>query len=336
MTQGLVCIALAAAHLEAQQVNGGIGTIPASLPMTSTDQPISQKSYLADKSESGLVVRMVSNASDSSDEDAIQDPEEILARILQEQPKDVPPPPSADEVITTVQMDDVLCGRGGETNHHPGNVQYRGLVKKYQRLYLKAKRRDKPKIARLIVDTVRRRTGRFLKKDPASGVWKDVGNNKAREKTSQALREGAPEIRDHEYPNVLHPQKRKVSLTCSQSSSPTFSDQTETHGIRTMNDSNATPISFEGSLSSSSSVGEISDATTLLTTTLTDIVNTGYSKDWTCQPSKKPKIQNLPTDRNASGLVEEIKGVGGPRLKFLKSRLSMGNPLATVLQEEIV
>jgi len=81
---------------------------------------------------------------------------------------------------------------------HPGNVRYRGLVKKYQRLYLKAKRRDKPKIARLIVDTIRRKHGRFLKRDMISNAWLDVGNNKAREKTSQALREGAPELRNED------------------------------------------------------------------------------------------------------------------------------------------
>jgi len=105
--------------------------------------------------------------------------------------------PGPNEVITNVNENDVLCGRGGETNHHPGNVQYRNLVKKHQIEYLAAKRRDKPLIARLIVDTVRSRTppGRFLKKDNATGTWRDVGSNKAREKTSQALREGAPEIR---------------------------------------------------------------------------------------------------------------------------------------------
>lgn len=107
-----------------------------------------------------------------------------------------PPAPSSTEVITKVEDADVLCGRGGETNNHAGNIQYRNLVKKYQRLYLKAKRRDKPKIAHHIVDTIRRKHGRFLKKDAPSNTWRDVGNSKAREKTSQALREGAPDIRD--------------------------------------------------------------------------------------------------------------------------------------------
>mmetsp|Transcript_25214 Transcript_25214/g.37135 ORF Transcript_25214/g.37135 Transcript_25214/m.37135 type:complete len:308 (+) Transcript_25214:94-1017(+) len=96
-----------------------------------------------------------------------------------------------------VSENDVLCGRGGETNHHPGNVRYRTLVKSMQREYLDAKRRDKPRIARKIVDTISAMNppGRFLKRD-SKGCWNEIGINKAREKTSQALREGAPEIRD--------------------------------------------------------------------------------------------------------------------------------------------
>lgn len=100
-----------------------------------------------------------------------------------------------------VKPNDVLCGRGGETNHHPGNVQYRSLVKAYQKLYLLAKRRDKPKIAQCIVVSIRGVNGRFLKrmKNPkkvGGCYWVDVGNVKAREKTSQALREGAPDLRE--------------------------------------------------------------------------------------------------------------------------------------------
>jgi hypothetical protein len=84
---------------------------------------------------------------------------------------------------------------GGETNHHTGNIQYRLLVKACQPAYLAAKRRDKPRIAAGIVLAVRRAGGRFLKKDDTDAAWKDVGNVRAREKTSQALREGAPDLR---------------------------------------------------------------------------------------------------------------------------------------------
>ena len=87
------------------------------------------------------------------------------------------------------------------------------LVKACQPAYLAAKRRDKPRIAAGIVLAVRRAGGRFLKKEDGDGgkkvtttvaassslggtdQWKDVGNVRAREKTSQALREGAPDLR---------------------------------------------------------------------------------------------------------------------------------------------
>lgn len=105
-----------------------------------------------------------------------------------------PAPPAPTDEITRVLDCDVLCGRGGETNHHSGNVKYRSLVKKYQPLYIMSKRRDKPQIASKIVRLVRHTGGRFLRKDK-SNIWRDVGNTKAREKTSQALREGAPDLR---------------------------------------------------------------------------------------------------------------------------------------------
>jgi hypothetical protein len=37
--------------------------------------------------------------------------------------------PEPNEVIPFVRQDDVLCGRGGETNHHAGNIQYRQFVR---------------------------------------------------------------------------------------------------------------------------------------------------------------------------------------------------------------
>lgn len=109
------------------------------------------------------------------------------------------PPVDTKQSIHRILADDVLCGRGGETNHFTGNCQYRSLVKAFQKLYIESKRREKPKIAQCIVYTVRKAGGRFLKRtDPGSNAWVDVGNTKAREKTSQALREGAPDLRGSE------------------------------------------------------------------------------------------------------------------------------------------
>ena len=95
-----------------------------------------------------------------------------------------------------INLNDVLCGRGGETNQHPGNVYYRTLVKARQVAYLQARRSDKPRIAASVVKIIREVGGRFLKRH--GGCWVDVGDKKAREKTSQALRENAPEIRERQ------------------------------------------------------------------------------------------------------------------------------------------
>lgn len=130
----------------------------------------------------------------------------------------LPPIDRTSDKEIVVQANDVLCGRGGETNHHPGNIRYRSLVKAYQKLYLLAKRRDKPKIAQCIVVSVRGVEGRFLKRTKNANkgsTWVDVGNVKAREKTSQALREGAPNLRENVNPPVTSPSTNDSTTTTS-------------------------------------------------------------------------------------------------------------------------
>lgn len=118
-----------------------------------------------------------------------------------------PPPPPPVEYITTLQPNDVCSGRGGATNSWPGNRAFRLLVKQYQQQYLTAKKRDKPAVASEIVQVIRQRGGRFVRRcpepyrnmgsttNPLPVVWVDIGDDRAREKTCQALREGAPEMR---------------------------------------------------------------------------------------------------------------------------------------------
>lgn len=122
-------------------------------------------------------------------------------------PLSVPPPdfpmPSMDNVQLSeipnpfIHPHDVLCGRGGGTNNHAGNEKFRELVSQQKVAYLHSSKRDKPFVSRGIVRAVRAQNppGRFLQKDERTGLWYDIGDQKAREKTSQALREGAPEIR---------------------------------------------------------------------------------------------------------------------------------------------
>ncbi|KAL3756860.1 hypothetical protein ACHAWU_005122 [Discostella pseudostelligera] len=118
---------------------------------------------------------------------------------------------------------DILCGRGGATNAHPGNIKFRKLVAAHKLRYLAATKCDKPAVAKDVVREWRAMDppGRFLAKMENSGgggssssntegadtdnsksnakssssssstteYWYDIGDKKAREKASQCLRE---------------------------------------------------------------------------------------------------------------------------------------------------
>lgn len=90
---------------------------------------------------------------------------------------------------------DVLCGRGGAALRHAGNQTYRRLVNLNKGLYITCLKTEKLKISRSIVAAIREQKGRFLERDAKKGVWFDIGDKKAVEKTSQALREGQPKLK---------------------------------------------------------------------------------------------------------------------------------------------
>lgn len=113
-----------------------------------------------------------------------------------EEPTPHAPPPY---LTTIIGRNDVLLGRGGATNSHSGNKAFRGLVKAHQDEYLNAKKKDKPAVAARVVERIRQQGGYFLRQHGTSQdgrhiYWVDVGDDRAKEKTCQALREGAPAI----------------------------------------------------------------------------------------------------------------------------------------------
>mmetsp|Transcript_37383 Transcript_37383/g.79740 ORF Transcript_37383/g.79740 Transcript_37383/m.79740 type:complete len:717 (+) Transcript_37383:647-2797(+) len=109
--------------------------------------------------------------------------------------------PRDNSRITDPGPHDILCGRGGGTNAHSGNVKFRKLVAAHKLRYLAASKSDKPHVAREVVREWRAMDppGRFLAKldkkdvppdgDKRKAIWHDVGDKKAREKASQCLRE---------------------------------------------------------------------------------------------------------------------------------------------------
>lgn len=100
-----------------------------------------------------------------------------------------------DTKITEVREADVLCGRGGAALRHSGNQTYRRLVNLNKGLYITCLKTEKLKISRSIVAAIREQNGRFLEKDASDETWYDIGDKKAIEKTSQALRENQPKLR---------------------------------------------------------------------------------------------------------------------------------------------
>lgn len=121
-------------------------------------------------------------------------PTQCMKRQRQAVPQESKVPPSKVGLVG-YERNDVLSGRGGGTNQHEGNCFFRSLINKNRERYLRAKKNDKPFISLSIVNTIRQRNGRFLKKDEDSGLWYEIGDALAREKTSQALRQRAPEYR---------------------------------------------------------------------------------------------------------------------------------------------
>jgi hypothetical protein len=105
---------------------------------------------------------------------------------------------------SSIKPRDVLCGRGGLTNSHVGNKNFRKIIAEYQAEYLGAKKKEKKEIAKRIVDRIQRSGGRFLKRSADSHVWSEVTEKKALEKTSQALREGLDVRRKTVRPEKLY------------------------------------------------------------------------------------------------------------------------------------
>ena len=91
---------------------------------------------------------------------------------------------------------DVLLGRGGRTNNHPGNKKYLEVKDRMQERYLAADKTAKTPISQELVDTVHEWGGRFLKLDSKENKWFEIDEVTARKKCSQTLREiNTPEER---------------------------------------------------------------------------------------------------------------------------------------------
>lgn len=101
----------------------------------------------------------------------------------------IPPPrvvvhPGDGGSISELNPNDVLSGRGGRINNHPGNVNFRNVVEQYKREYLDPSTRklEKAHVAARLVSQIRSSNppGRFLREDTENpGCYVEIGDQKA-------------------------------------------------------------------------------------------------------------------------------------------------------------
>jgi hypothetical protein len=104
---------------------------------------------------------------------------------------------------------DILCGRGGNVNHHAGNVTYLKEVSKYKAAYRHAAKRRKFQISEEILLEIKNYGGRFL--IPDKNRYFISPDDKSRRKISQALREGSKKD-DKEDRQKARMQKRNLRV----------------------------------------------------------------------------------------------------------------------------
>jgi len=148
--------------------------------------------------------------------------------------------------IRTPNPHDVLSGRGGGINNHKGNKAFREWVNQRKEDYNLAKnKKEKIAVAMQVVRQVQLQgpePGRFLQRDPTvvggngGHWWLEINETKALAKTTQALREGAPKIRQAHQTSEESPEKttekakkrkRKAPIAATSTETPLIDDATE-------------------------------------------------------------------------------------------------------------
>jgi hypothetical protein len=109
----------------------------------------------------------------------------------------ISPPLMDTSTVTEPKIVDVLCGRGGKVNNHPGNVIFRRVVAFNKAYYQSVHKRNRILVSQSIVQAIINHGGRFLIMGPkGKKCWIPIDFKKAVQKTSQALREFKKEDED--------------------------------------------------------------------------------------------------------------------------------------------
>eukprot|EP00529_Nitzschia_sp_RCC80_P028800 CAMPEP_0113452994 /NCGR_PEP_ID=MMETSP0014_2-20120614/7131_1 /TAXON_ID=2857 /ORGANISM="Nitzschia sp." /LENGTH=327 /DNA_ID=CAMNT_0000344379 /DNA_START=437 /DNA_END=1420 /DNA_ORIENTATION=- /assembly_acc=CAM_ASM_000159 len=229
---------------------------------------------------------------------------------------------------------DVLCGRGGLTNQHIGNKNFRYIVAEYTNEYLRAKKKEKKEIAVRIVQRVHDIGGRFLTRcgPNHSDVWAEVTASRALEKSKQALREGLdvrhktirPEKHIHRRDSESsteedNPRKRARLVQGVVMESPTQSSmsQSRSHQSRSTTGNSSTTV---GAATKSKSKKKTTTKKTVRIKVSSNKTSKKRLPEDTTSSSDVPElVQDAPVDQYYHSHVDQTQYRAAPRLPSVPS-----------------
>jgi len=129
---------------------------------------------------------------------------------------------------------DVVNGRGQGIQRLPGNVMFRKLVSAHKRTYAQAPKSHKVKVSQGIVTALRRFGSNFLEFDTKTGLYHDIGDEKAVSKTGQALREGQVKLKQEIAAEKGESKSSSFITSTSSSISTSLEESYTNHSIQIM------------------------------------------------------------------------------------------------------
>ena len=129
---------------------------------------------------------------------------------------------------------DVVNGRGQGIQRLPGNVMFRKLVSAHKRTYAQAPKSHKVKVSQGIVTALRRFGSNFLEFDTKTGLYHDIGDEKAVSKTGQALREGQVKLKQELAAEKGESKSSSFITSTSSNISTSLEESYTNHSIQIM------------------------------------------------------------------------------------------------------
>ncbi|KAL3944757.1 MAG: hypothetical protein SGBAC_001176 [Bacillariaceae sp.] len=101
----------------------------------------------------------------------------------------VPTPATSSSCIVVLKDSDIVCGRGGLANKHPGNRLLRRICNENRELYQCSMNPVYKQCLILSIFTAIQQNGGSFLTRTKDGSWQEISDKKAKEKTAQLLRE---------------------------------------------------------------------------------------------------------------------------------------------------